>query len=306
MDIAIANEKLGLVVTTAGGSVWRFFARRGGIEVPIFRDLASDAARGPLSAGCFPLVPFGNRVRDNRFTFEGEDYRLKPNTDRDPHYLHGDGWTSAWTVLEAGTTAIRLGLDHEANGTPYVFACDQSFVLDGPTLTMRLSVENRGAVALPFGLGWHPYFSLTPGTVLTARTAACWDEDDQWLPTVRRPVAGDLDFSDGAPLPRRWVNTPFEGWDGQAAIRWPEHDLAVVIEADPLFDRSLVFVSDPGFDPDYAYDFFCFEPMSHGIDGHNAPDGAGLRRLAPGEALVGSVRVTLGPNSPSHRTGPTI
>ena len=45
--------------------------------------------------------------------------------------------------------------------------------------------------------------------------------------------------------------------------------------------------------------------MSHGIDGHNAPDGAGLRRLAPGEALVGCVRVTLGPNSPSHRTGPT-
>lgn len=295
MDLAIANEHLGLVVTTTGGSVWRFFAKREGGDVPIFRAPPPGPARTPLSAGCFPLVPFGNRVRGNRFAFEGEEHRLKPNTDWDPHYLHGDGWTSSWTVSEAGNTAIRLGLDHGTSGTPYAFACEQSFVLDGPALTMTLSVENRGPVALPFGLGWHPYFPLTPRTVLTSRSAAYWDEDDHWLPTVRHSTGGDLDFSGGAHLPRRWVNTLFEGWDGRAAIYWPEHDLAIVVEADPLFDRSLVFVSDPAFDPAYAYDFFCFEPMSHGIDGHNVPDGAGLRRLAPGESLAGSFRIALGP-----------
>lgn len=295
MDVAIANEQLGLVVTTTGGSVWRFYAKRRGGDVPIFRAPPPGGMRAPLSAGCFPLVPFGNRVRGNRFTVDGKEHRLEPNTDWDQHYLHGDGWTSTWTVLEVADTAIRLGLDHGASGTPYAFACEQSFVLDGPTLTMTLSVENRGPVALPFGLGWHPYFPLTPRTVLTARTATYWDEDDQWLPTVRHPTAGDLDFSDGARPPRRWVNTLFEGWDGRASIRWPEHDLAIVLDADPLFDRSLLFVSDPAFDPGYAYDFFCFEPMSHGIDGHNAPDGAGLRRLEPGQSLTGGFRVALGP-----------
>lgn len=84
MDIAIANRHFGLVVTTAGGSVWRFFARREGAEVPIFRAPPPGEARAPLASGCFPLVPFGNRVRGNRFAFEGREHRLEPNTDRDP------------------------------------------------------------------------------------------------------------------------------------------------------------------------------------------------------------------------------
>ena len=295
MDIAISNRHCGLVVTTAGGSVWRFFARRDGAEVPIFRAPPSGDARAPLAAGCFPLVPFGNRVRANRFAFDGADHRLEPNTDWDRHYLHGDGWTDEWSVLAAGGAEVRLGLERDGGGTPYSYAAEQRFRLEGAALVLTLSVTNRGTAALPFGLGWHPYFPLTRGTILTARTTAYWDEDRQWLPTVRRPTAGDLDFARGAPLPRRWVNTLFEGWDGEAAIRWPERDLAVAITADPLFDRSLVFVSDPAFDPDYAYDFFCFEPMSHSIDAHNTPGGAGLRRLEPGEALSGTLRIALDP-----------
>lgn len=301
MDIAIANRHLGLVVTTTGGAVWRFVARRDGADVPIFRAPPPGEARAALAAGCFPLVPFGNRVRANRFAVDGEEHRLEPNMEWDPHYLHGDGWTSEWSVVEAGDARIRLGLEHRGGGTPYAYAAEQSFVLDGPALTLGLSVTNLGPAALPFGLGWHPYFPLTPDTRLTARTAAYWEEDRQWLPTLRRPTAGDLDFAEGRPLPRRWVNTLFEGWTGHAAIRWPERHLGIVLEADPLFDRSLVFVSDPAFDPGYAYDFFCFEPMSHSIDGHNTPGGAGLRRLAPGETLAGRFRIALDPSPEEGR-----
>ena len=296
MDIAIANRHLGVVVTTTGGAVWRFAARRAGAEIPIFRPPPPGEARSPLAAGCFPLVPFGNRVRANRFAVDGQEHRLVPNTDGDPHYLHGDGWTGEWSVVEAGETTVRLGLDHAGGGTPYAYRAEQGFSLDGAVLTLSLSVTNRGPSALPFGLGWHPFFPLTPDTRLTARMEAYWEQDRHWLPTVRRPAVGDLDFGEGRALPRRWLNTLFEGWTGRAAIRWPEHDLGIVLDADPLFDRALVFVSDPAFDPGYAYDVFCFEPMSHGIDGHNAPGGAGLRRLAPGESLAGSLRIALAPS----------
>lgn len=301
MDVAIANDDLGLVVTTTGGSVWRFFAKRGGAELPLFRPPPPGAARTALRAGCFPLVPFGNRVRDNRFEVDGTSYALSPNTPWDPHYLHGDGWTSDWSVAAHDPASLRLSLRHRAGGTPYTYDADQDFALDGVTLTVRLAVTNRGHAALPFGLGWHPYFPLTRRTTLTASSRSYWDEDERWLPTVEHATAGDLDFRAGAPLPRRWVNTAFEGWDGRATIRWPEHDAAITIEADPLYGRSLVFVSDPAFDPGYSYDFFCFEPMSHSVDAHHAADGAGLRRLAPGERLEGGVRFTL--RTPPHATG---
>ena len=57
------------------------------------------------------------------------------------------------------------------------------FALDGSTLTLSLEVVNRGATALPFGLGWHPYFPLTAGTTLQAPANALWLEGADWLPT---------------------------------------------------------------------------------------------------------------------------
>jgi len=46
------------------------------------------------------------------------------------------------------------------------------------------------------------------------------------------------------------------------------------------------------FDPGYAYDFFCFEPMSHSADAHNGK-GGGLVVLCPGETLSGTMRMTV-------------
>jgi aldose 1-epimerase len=303
MDLAIDTPDIGLVVTTEGGCVWRFIARRDGGEVPLFRDPPADAGRAALRSGCFPLVPFGNRVRGNRFSFEGADHALTPNMRWDRHYLHGDGWTSAWTVAAHEKNTVHLRLDHrDPATTPYAYEAEQTFVVSGPTLSVTLAVTNRGAAALPFGLGWHPYFPLTPGTTLRASTRSYWDEDASWLPTNEHRIAGDLDFTQAAPLPRRWVNTAFEGWDGQAVVTWPEHDTALAIEADPLFDRCLVFVSDPAFDSGYAYDFFCFEPMSHSVDGHHRIEASGLRRLEPGQRLAGSIRFTVRPATSGKET----
>ncbi|GJE69191.1 aldose 1-epimerase [Methylorubrum podarium] len=296
MNLRLENVHLGLEVTTAGGSVWRFFAKRDSAEMPIFREPQWGPERNALTSGCFPLVPFGNRIRGNRFPFEGKTYDLTPNMPWDRHYLHGDGWTGQWDVLRHRTDQLRLGFDHQDGATPYRYRAEETFALDGRTLTLTLSVTNEGPVPMPFGLGWHPYFPMSPRTTLKARMRSFWEEDEAWLPTVERPTGGDLDFATGAPLPRRWVNTQFEGWDRKASVTWPERDMTLHIDADPLFDRCLIFVSDPAFNPGYAYDFFCFEPMSHSIDDHNKPDGGGLQRLAPGEHLCGAVRFTLAEN----------
>ncbi|TPM27505.1 aldose 1-epimerase [Mesorhizobium sp. B2-3-4] len=291
-DIEIANEALSLTATTTGGAVWRFLARSHGVEIPLFREPPQGGERAALKSGCFPLVPFGNRVRDNRFVFEGTERSLPPNTEWDKHYLHGDGWTAEWQIADRTSTEVALAFSHRGTGTPYAYDAEQRFSLAGSTLTTTLAVTNRGAAALPFGLGWHPYFPLTGGTTLKAAARSYWEEDASWLPTVEHPVAGDIDFASPRSLPHRWVNTVFEGWNGAADIDWPETRLSLAIDADPVFSRYLVFVSDPAFDAGYDYDFFCFEPMSHSADGHNMPAGGGLVRLAPGESLTGSVRYT--------------
>ncbi|WP_413989738.1 aldose 1-epimerase [Labrys okinawensis] len=291
-DIRLENEALIVDVAPQGGALWRVMAKVGGREVPLLRAPPESEERNPLHAASFPLVPFGNRVRGNRFRFEGRDHAFQPNMPWDKHYLHGDGWTARWVVAEQAPNFVRLDLQaHHAPGTPYVYEAQQTIRIDGNVLEMALGVTNRGETALPFGLGWHPYFPLTPGTRLTAVASDYWEEDGEWLPTMRKNVSGDIVFAQAAPLPRQWVNTLFEGWDGKAEITWAESGLNLQIEADPLFGRYLIFVSDPAFDPGYAYEFFCFEPMSHSADAHHHADGGGLKRLAPGEGMAGKVRM---------------
>jgi aldose 1-epimerase len=288
----LENEQLGLQVSTDGAAIWRFFAKGGRDEIPLMRAPAAAVVQHAAQSACFPLVPFGNRVRGNRFVFDGVAYALAPNTDWDEHYLHGDGWTTEWRVAERTRRRARVVMRHEDVGTPYSYDAAQTIALDGPTLALSLEVVNRGAAALPFGLGWHPYFPLTAGATLRAPASALWLEGAGWLPTERAVIPADLDFAAPRELPRRWVNHGFEGWNGACEIAWPDRRARLKLDADGLFGRYFLFVSDPKFDPGYNYEFFAFEPMSHCANAHNLPDGGGLRRLAPGESLSGSVRLT--------------
>jgi hypothetical protein len=60
------------------------------------------------------------------------------------------------------------------------------------------------------------------------------------------------------------------------------------IEADPVFGHLIVYVPP-------ARDFFAVEPVSHMNNAVNRPDVTdnGLRHLAPGERLTGSVRFSV-------------
>ncbi len=287
----LENEQLGLRLSTQGAAIWRFFAKSATAEVPLMQAPSSDVARHAGRSACFPLVPFGNRVRDNRFMFEGVIHALAPNTDWDQHYLHGDGWTTEWSVAERAPDRARLVMRNDSAQSPYTYDAAQIFEIGGSTLTLSLEIVNRGERALPFGLGWHPYFPLTAGTTLQASACSLWLEGADWLPTERVAVPTDLDFGTARELPRRWVNHGFDGWNGACEIVWPERRVRLRLDADAMFGRFFLFVSHPNFDAGYNYEYFAFEPMSHSANAHNLPDGGGLRRLAPGETLSGSIRL---------------
>jgi len=296
----LENDRLGLQASTDGAAIWRFFAKGEREEIPLMRAPAAGVGRAEASA-CFPLVPFGNRVSGNRFSFEGVTHEFAPNTDWDKHYLHGDGWTSEWRLAELTRDRARLVMSNDRAGTPYRYDAAQTLALDGPTLTLSLEVVNRGA-PLPFGLGWHPYFPLTEGATLCAPATAFWLERSDFLPTELVAVPAELDFAVARELPRRWVTHGFEGWNGTCEIAWPDRQARLKLDADGLFGRYFLFVSDPKHHAGYNYEFFAFEPMSRSANGHNLQDGGGLRRLATGESLSGRIRFTaeLEPVTPKH------
>ena len=251
--------------------------------VPIFRPYPEAGRDGidPLKCGSFPLVPFGNRVEENRFSFGGATYALRPNTAWDRHYLHGDGWLSDWALTEAATAHARMVLSVETD--VYAYEAEQIFALDESGLKLTLRVTNRGQREMPFGLGHHPFFPLTPSTRLSAPARRFWSEKYDYLPDLEGPIPDDLDYSEPAGLPTRWINNGFEDWTGKARIEWPERGLALDLAA-PGCSRYFLFRSDTDFDPDFKGDFFCFEPMTHTANAHNLPGLSGLVGLGLGES----------------------
>ena len=283
----LASGPLVAEISAKGGSLVRFSRAAPHGEIPFF-------SRGRSGHGqplCFPLVPFGNRLRDNGFSFAGTVYKLPANTATDPLYLHGDGWLGSWTALAHSRNVLSLEYRHDTDG-PYRYRAEQRFTLNDRALTVSLSVSNQGEGTLPYGLGLHPFFPLTNQTVLTFTAERYWVQDAAFLPLHSEAVHGATDFSRGRPPSGRWMNTEFEGWTGRAEIAWPETASRLVIEADPIFSRCMVFVSSREFDLTYEDDHFCFEPMTHGVDGHHRPGLAGLVPLQPGETLQGSCRFT--------------
>ncbi|WP_349960882.1 aldose 1-epimerase [Rhizobium sp. ZPR3] len=287
--IDLQDGSLSVRVSTFGGTLLDYAWTVDGRRIALLRP-APDDAHASASA-CYPLVPFGNRVRNNRFVFEGRDYQLRPNTASDPHYLHGDGWQAEWSILSRSSNELQIGLRHREGDTPYSYEARQIIALSSEGLMLHMSVENTGKKALPFGLGWHPYFPMTPETTLFAPAQQFWTETEGWLPGERTEIPADLDFSEPSPLPRRWVNNGFEGWSGEAEIVWPERLASLRLTADISVRHAFIFIPDTSFNPAFRHDYFCFEPMSHIANGHNLPDLGDLKILQPGEIFAGSIRL---------------
>ena len=175
-----------------------------------------------------------------------------------------------------------LSFDRSAGeGSPFAYRVLQNFWLTGVRLELAMSVINTGETALPFGLGFHPYFPRTPFTTLLAPASDWWSERSGHLPGERTALVEDVDFSTPRRLPQRWLNNGFEGWNRRARIVWPEQRLALDIEALPALGRYMLYA------PDNDRSFFCFEPMSHTPNAlrHVDTDPMGLRILSPGESF---------------------
>ncbi|MBB3524359.1 aldose 1-epimerase [Rhizobium sp. BK456] len=246
------------------------------------------AAGGPDGAMAnFAMVPFGNRVEGNSMSFAGRDYAFQPNTS-DPLYRHGDGWLGLWQVEDCSSEYAQFVFSRAADRvSPYAYLTRQEVRVAGDALILALSVENRGEAALPFGLGQHPFFVRTPKTRLTIAADRYWSERPDHLPDVPAPVPDYFDFRSEKLLPQRWMNNAFEGWNGRAAIAWPDLGFQAALEADGALDRFMLYM------PVDRNDFFCLEPMSHLPNGHHLPDFGGLMPLAPGEILAGSVTILM-------------
>lgn len=253
---------------------------------PVLRPRDRGAPEPVLGLAMNLLVPWSNRISGGGFEWEGAFHPLAPNLAGEPCPIHGNAWQAAWTPRRGSPTEALLSLASNGPG-PFAYEAQVAYALTEGALTTRLTVTSRAERALPYGLGFHPWPPRGEGTRLRAVAGRVQLQDERHLPTDTVSLAErpDWDFRAPRPLPRAWVNNAFEGWDGHALIEQPGLGLDVEIRA-PGLDVFVLYAPSPGAG------FFCFEPVSHLVDEHNAARGTRLRRLAPGEAMTAEMTIT--------------
>ncbi|MBB6005019.1 aldose 1-epimerase [Arcicella rosea] len=243
------------------------------------------------------LFPWGNRVRDGKYSFEGNSYQLPINEVALNNALHGFVAFTNFEVIEETSTETKaiLILRYEFKGNyfgyPFPFVLDISNTLstdDGFSLTY--TVKNTGNQSMPIVLGWHPYFKIEGENVKDWRIDFPATEqslpDDQMISVEKKLV----DFSEGVLLKEQNLDAVFNIKPAdkvKAVLSSTQQDVAITLWQEAQqgqFSFMVVYVPP-------SRDCVAIEPMTGNTNAFNSGDG--LLTLAAGETYQVSCGVTL-------------
>jgi aldose 1-epimerase len=256
-------------------------------DEPVLRSTEPDTLKAARQSGCFPLVPFSNRIAQARLQWQGTSHPLVRNNGDEPHAIHGVGWQRVWQVLEQTETSAFLSYEHRADsGWPFAFDASQMIQLQPNRLTLTLSITNQAHAAAPVGLGWHPYFVKRAHSQLSFQASGRWEMGADKLPTHRTSINGLT--ADGDTLD---VDHCFDGWSGVLSLR----DAVMQVRVRSGMSRLVVFTHP-------SRDTVAIEPVSHVNNAlHLVREGVadaqalGLAVLAPGESMTATMDIEVEP-----------
>jgi aldose 1-epimerase len=289
-----------------GGRVTGFWSETPAGRVDWITPVPSDNrdVDNPHKAGMFPLVPFSNRIRNGCFSFAGQDYILEATEAGKSHAIHGHGCRAAWHVSGRSESSATLVMGYDGEEWPSPYTVAQRFDLRESDLVVHLIVDNIGSGPMPIGLGWHPFFPVRGGAVVTADFKTMWPPVRDSIPEGPGPVPTKLDFSTGR-IPPRGLDAGFGGWNGRALIEWPDKGAGEGPDEGPEGGKRLrLSATGPLYHmilytpPDR--DFFCLEPVTHPINAINRQsDGAsgGMHTLAAGGRFGVSLSLKVMPDA---------
>jgi aldose 1-epimerase len=289
-QFVIAHDRYEAVVTESGAAL-RTLTHAG-------RDLVDGFAADEQSPGCRGqlLMPWPNRIRDGRYTWDGDEQQLPLTEPSRSNASHGLVRWAAWTVGSHSASSVGLTYRLMAqSGYPWTLDLSITYSLDDDGLTVTQGAVNRSGSAAPYAQGAHPYLTAGPGPIddwellLPAATRSLADPD-RLLPVGREDVTGtDADSRSPRRLGQVGFNHAFtdlvRGEAGRATtvLRDPGTGAGVELWVDETQPWLMVYTADDRPAPLHRRSV-AVEPMTAQADAFRS--GEDVVRLEPGASFA--------------------
>lgn len=246
------------------------------------------------------LAPFGGRVRDALYRFDGVLHDLDPATANGMRgFRHGFVRDVDFELAERAADAqsaravLRTRIAPQP-GYPFCIDLNLAFVLDANGLSLSAHMHNAGEHAAPCFFGWHAYFRVGEGllddwtlTIPAQSTLRCGED----LIAVRGEAAyaaleqnPSLDFRQAERIGARQLDTSFIGLkpspDDLLCSRLANAATGVGIEL--WQERGILHAFTGDSLPVKARHALALEPMECMADAFNRPEWQQAIRLESG------------------------
>lgn len=288
MNIIIRDNKSEVVIAPElGASILAYNYRADNNCIAIFPSRIG--AEDVTATACFPLVPFSNRIRDGKFTWQGEDIQLPLNQFPELHTNHGHGWQTKWNVDQQTEQSVTLSYLYTASEWPFSYQTIYHFELHDGELLQTLTLKNLSTNEMPAGLGLHPYFSRTAQASLIADVSQMWQVDNESMPVKLVKAPACIQSAPGMVMDSHQLDNTFVDFPAKATISWPEWNMSADISASANCKFMVVY------SPKHQ-DFFCVEPVTHLPDAINmhkqTVQNTGFSSLQPNQQMRVWMRVS--------------
>lgn len=269
------------IIPERGGAINRI--RLGGIEVlDGYRD-GSEILTNAWMKGMW-LAPYPNRIKEGTYQWNQQTYQFPVNDPINHHSIHGFIAAEKFPSLEFRKTpqsgVLSFKYRHSGGHAAYPFQFELNLQVELSThrLEITMTFTNLESFEIPFGLGWHPYFTLgqpIDGLTLNLPPCSMIGTNKEMIPFGKNypyPL-----FENGRPIGAEVLDNCFMLTypTGKASfyLSNQEHRLHFWQETGPVgFNYFQIFT------PDHR-NSIAIEPMSCNIDAFN--NGEGLLKAVP-------------------------
>jgi aldose 1-epimerase len=241
-----------------------------------------------------PLIPWPNRIRDGKYTWDGVDQQLGLSEAAKGNASHGLLRFVNWTCVEHTDDRVTLAyLLHPQPGYPFALDVRITYALGADGLTVTTTARNVGTTALPYASGQHPYLApvtgLVDGSVLSVPGSTWFPIDERGIPTGEDPVEGSaFDFRVARAIGDTHLDTAYGSLtrepDGRAWVRFIAPDgSGAALWLDESYPYVQVFTADT-VAVDRRRRGLAVEPMTAPANAFQT--GTAVQRLEPGDSTT--------------------